>query len=94
MSIIDSWLERAIEKYGSRKEGIAKLNQVCNMRLREAEFSAMKTGKRGVNECIYFLMLNDVLLTELEKAGFDISISMTNDQYVELIEALTPPQKR
>lgn len=93
MSIIDQWLERADEKYGSREKGIAKLNQICNMKLRSSEISAYKSGKRKPKSCVFALMMIDVLLTELEKAGWkNASLDMSNKQYMDLIEALTLPR--
>ena len=92
MSIVDKWIERANEKYGSRQEGIDKLNQVCGKKIRPSELSAMKSGKRGVPKCVYHMMLIDVLLTQLEKSGWEnASLDMDYKEYTALIESILPP---
>lgn len=93
MSIVDKWIERAEEKYGSKKAGIQKLNQICNMSIRESELSAFKTGKRGVPKCVFHVMMIDVLFTELENAGWkNAALDMGSKTYINLIESLTPPK--
>ena len=94
MSIMDSFKERTKEKYGTLNAAADRLTQNCGIKIRSYELSHMRAGKRKIPECVYKLIMIDVLLTELEKAGWkNCAIDMSANQYLKLIDALSPPAR-
>ena len=93
-SIIHSWQERIKEKYGTQIKAVDKLNMICGLKLRSAEISEMKKGRRNISACVYQAMLIDTLMTELERAGWSsCATDMSHKQYLDLIKALSPPAR-
>ena len=73
MNLVEAWMIRAKEKYGSITEATKFLNMCCCIKLQVGSIYTMGDGKRPVSPCVQQLMINDTLLTSLESAGFNWS---------------------
>lgn len=88
-NIAAAWIDRAKEKYESVAEGVRHMNLVCNQKMQTSSVYAMRSGQKNIPDCVYFHMLNDVLLTEMENAGF----SIRKGDFEQLRDRLAPPQR-
>lgn len=94
MNIITTWKEKAVEKHGSIEEGVKHLNMICDYRYTVYDINKIERGLRNLPACIFNLMLNDVLLSVLERAGFE-NAATTGDikDFMELVDTLSPPRR-
>ena len=90
MNLVEDWMVRAKEKYGSITEATKFLNMCCGIRLQAGSIYAMRDGKRPVSPCVQQLMINDTLLTSLENAGFNWS----EGNFEMLRDSLSLPYRR
>ena len=93
-NIISNWKKQAKIKYGSITEGVKRLNMICSMKIRVPDISSMERGERNIPACVHNLMLNDVLITVLEDAGYKNEVgaeSMTD--FIGLVDSLSPPRR-
>jgi len=95
MNLIESWKERAKEKYGSIGEGVRELNMILNMKLTPSQINEMSKGKRSVPASVQNMMINDTLLTSMADAGLtDAMLVLTMDQFSELRDKLSLPERK
>jgi hypothetical protein len=90
MNLVEAWMIRAKEKHGSITEATKFLNMCCGIKLQPGSIYAMRDGKRVVPVCVQYLMLNDTLLTSLEKAGFNWS----EGDFEMLRDSLSLPRRK
>lgn len=88
-NIAAAWIELAKNEYDSVSAGVRHMNLVCNQKMQPSSVYAMRSGKKNVPDCVYRYMLNDVLLIEMEKAGF----KTTKGDFKLLRDRLSPPER-
>ena len=89
MNILESYEKRAKQKYGTLAEGIRFINTVCGTSISWGHYYDMKRGMRNVPASVQRLLINEVLLSELENAGFD----MAQGNFEMLRDSLSLPQR-
>ena len=91
-NLVDKWFEIYKDKYTSRDEAIKYFNDTCGMRIRPSELTEYKNKKRRPSLCMEWIMRCDILMDELEKAGWKkVKTQLKGDELRALVTAITLP---
>lgn len=96
MSIIDVWIEKQQKRddYVSQNKSLEKINMICQKKIRVHELGDMRRGKRHIPDCVYWLMVSEVLIDQLEAAGWEnAALELTSQGLIDLVNNITPPRR-
>jgi len=91
-NLVTQWKELSKKKYGTYAEAVRFLNVRSGYKIDLNNLREMEIGKRNVPAVVYFLMLNDTMLSTFEEFNIDTS-HLNLAQNYELISKLCPPTR-